>query len=183
MLVLISNQVFGMNFFGGLSLADSIGTSSISTESDAPKVNILNAGVSLGGEFFGFILLGAHSSYSIINQTSEPAASTGNRRGIRSVPVAPLIGFNFSFARLQADYQTSGDYLLTNADILGNKIIYKKPTGMGIEFVFKISSWTGFGIRYEKVEFSQEKIGTANATDLTNKLTLKSYGVVFNVFF
>lgn len=180
---LAPNQSYAIGLFGGLSVSDSVGTSSFSTDTDKPKVNILNIGASFGGQFFGFLLVGARSSISKIFQTSEPATSTGNRRGTRTVPVAPLVGLDFSFMRLQADYQINGDYIFSNYTTTNLPIVYKKPTGMGVELMFKASPWIGLGIRYEKVDFKEEQIGSAAATTLTNKLNLKSYGAMINVYF
>ena len=178
-----SNQCFSKSFFGAISVSNSIGTSSFSTDTDKPKVNILNIGASIGKTFFDFLIVGSRSSISKIFQTSEPTTSTGNRRGSRIVPFAPVVGFNFKLFRLQADYQMSGDYLFENKTTSGATLIYKKPTGIGIELMFKASSWIGLGLRYENVDFSQEQIGTASATTLSDKLSLKSYGLMVNVFF
>ena len=56
-LVLVPNQSFAMTFFGGLSLADLVGTSSTSNDTNPPSMNILNLGASLGGRFHGFFVL------------------------------------------------------------------------------------------------------------------------------
>ena len=49
--------------------------------------------------------------------------------------------------------------------------------------MLKVFPLMGLGIRYEQVDFAQEQIGSASATTLTNKLSLKSYGLMVNVYF
>ena len=177
------NLSFAWNFFGGAAVSAASGSVSTASESDPPKVNVYTAGVFLGARVFRFFLIGARASYSRINQFSAATAQTGNRTGTRTMPFAPLFGVDFKFAKLQTDYQRNGDYELTNTDSSGRQITYKKPSGLGVELIFPLTRRIDAGVRYEKVNFSQEQVGSNSATTLANQLSLKSYGVVFECHF
>lgn len=169
--------------WGGLALSGSQGTSAISTEPEPPHVNVYALHGTLGLKFLGFMLIGLRTSYSIIEQMSEPSAAIGNRRGSRFTPVSAMLGYDLRFARLQAEYQMSGDYVMGTTDLAGNRITYKKPAGFGVELIFNLKPGLGFGVRYEEVGFAQEQIGSAPATDLQSKLFLKNVGAVLDVHF
>ena len=180
---LASSTTFALDYFAGLSFSVSRGTSAVPSQPEIPQVNLYGAGINFGIRSFNFLLLGVRGSYSQIDQISDPTFATGNRRGTRLMPVAPLIGFRLSSVRMLTEYQFMGDYALANTDFLSRDITYKKPLGYAFEILYDLSPRMAVGLRYENVDFYQEQVGSSTPVDLPDKLSLKSYGVAFDVHF
>lgn len=167
----------------GLDLSASSGTVSVASQTDSNQVIISSAGVFLGVRIFSFIGLGVRTAYSRIDQTSSPTAKSGNRRGVWIMPYAPLLRFEFGKFIILGEYDNSGNYQLASGDVYGRQVTYKKPSGYTAEVLYKMNSFFNFGLKYQKVDFSQEQVGTNSDSDLSNKMNITSYGGVIDVRF
>ena len=169
-------------FWGGLSLSAGQGTAAVSTESSPPKIGVYSVHATIGFGAFNFFLFGARSSFSIIDQTSE-VGTLGNRRGTRTNPISPVLGFDAKYVRLLFEYQFTGDYVLSQNTSTSTQLKYTAPDGFGVELIFNLKSWLGVGIRYEDVSFGKEQNGAGSPLDLPTKLGLQNTGVIIDAHF
>jgi hypothetical protein len=180
--ILVANPSFALGVSAGLDLAISSGSVGVGGSGTVQTLNITPSariGIRLGRWFFA----GVRSAYMQIEQTSEPSASTGNRRGTWFMPIAPEIGVGLGKFKIFADYESTGDYKLALSDSLGRSITYKSPAGFGIQAMYSVGSFVNIGVRYQSVDFAQEQIGSGAVTNLSSKLTLSAIGGVLDVRF
>lgn len=183
MTIVMVSSSYAIGFFAGLDLSSGPGTVSVASQAESNQVLVSSAGAFLGFRMFSFFGLGVRTAYSRIDQTSSPTAKSGNRRGVWVMPYAPVIRFEFSKFILFAEFDNTGAYQLAMGDVYGRQVTYKKPSGYTAEILYKINSALNFGLKYQKVDFSQEQVGTNSDSDLSDKINMTSYGGVIDVRF
>ena len=74
-----------------------------------------------------------------------------------------------------------GDYVLSNADSSGRQVHYKMLVGIGTELLYFRSDRIAIGLRFERLTFSQQRLGAGPDSDLSSKLTTTSLGALIHV--
>lgn len=166
----------GLDFAMGSGSVDAGRNGAVQTLTVAP-------GARVGVVFARWFFTGVRSTYMQIEQTSEPTAVTGNRRGTWFMPVAPVIGLKLGRLQFFADYEATGDYKLALSNSAARGITYKNPSGFGVEALYALGRFFSVGVRYQKVDFGQEQVGSGSATSLDRKLALSVIGGVLSAHF
>jgi len=167
-----------------------IGYTSVSLLGSSENVVLLSRGI--GGTLAyeigdgGFLSVGLSTDYRSFIQHSDLNQNIGNLRGQRWNFAAPTVVIDFHVFLIKLEYQTSGDYALTNTAVDGAEVSYSKLNGFRTTAIVPTKYWLGnkfldrelhLGLQFEYLSFQNKKDSIHGETILERNLNMWQVGL------
>ncbi len=158
-------------------------TMSTALRPDIPSLKQFQAGVRLGYAIKDKWILGLSADYRSNAQSEGRDSSTGDWSGSRFNPVSPMVGFKYHRFVLLAEAYILGSYVLSSKTTAGDSVSYTGTSGYRISAHMRAWKNLYLGLQYDALSLAKEKVGSAEAVQLSSPLKLNSIGLGISVVF